>query len=55
MMKSTDTSPALLVIGNLAMQAAARGDAAALRDHLTVYEAVVKAATRQKQEARACL
>lgn len=54
MMNGTGTA-ALLVIGNLVLQAAVRGDAAALRDHLLVYEAVAAAAVRQKQEARPCL
>ena len=50
MMKSTDTTSALLVIGNLLLQAAAKGDIAAVREHMTVYEAVVKTAGREAEQ-----
>ncbi len=50
MMKSAETAPALLVIGSLLLQAAARGDIAAVREHMTVYEAVVKSARREAEQ-----
>ena len=51
MMKSADA--ALLVIGNLVTQAAARGDTAGMLEHLAVYLVAVKAARRAAERQRA--
>ena len=53
-MKGNTDNAALRIIGGHLLRAAARGDAAALRNHLLVYEALVNAA-KQKKEAQPCL
>lgn len=48
----TNNNAALKIIGNLVVQAAAKGDTVGMLEHLEVYIAVVKTTKRQAAKGR---
>ena len=49
-MKGNTDNAALRIIGGHLLQAAARGDTAAVKGHLLVYQAITKAAERKNRD-----